>query len=235
MIVYALLDPTTKEVRYIGKTHRTARQRLNRHLTDWYLKGDTHKERWIRKLLSAGLCPVIVELETCLSASELNEAERRYIALYRLAGAKLTNMTDGGDGGGSHTAESKEKIRQALTGKPKTAQHRLKVIEAITGRKATDATREKLRAIRSRPRSALTLSHRESISRGKGGGPFVDQHGNRYETQKGAARKLRINLGHLNEVLHGTRAHVAGYRFRFINDSMAKHKPTSLHWQENLL
>ena len=220
MIVYALLDPRDGAMRYVGKTHRTARRRLRRHLAPCYLKGQTHKERWIRSLLRAGVEPGITILETCETASATATAERAHIARLRSAGARLTNVTPGGDGGGGpHSEASREKIRRALLGKPKSEEHRRRSGLATRGRKASEATRALLRACRGGPRRPLTAEHRVSVSRAKGGRPFVDQHGNRYETQKGAARHLAVNVGHLNEVLHGKRGHVHGYRFRFIADA----------------
>lgn len=149
MIIYALIDPRDNSVRYVGKTHRTAHRRLRRHLAECYLKADTYKDRWIRSLLKENLEPEIIVLQTCASAELLNEAERGHIARLRAEGARLTNLTPGGDGlGAKHTEESKDKIRRALTGKPKSEQHRLHSALAQRGRKASDATRAKLSAAR---------------------------------------------------------------------------------------
>lgn len=49
MIIYALTDPRTDEIRYVGKSHRTPHRRLRRHLAPCYLKGNTYKERWIMR------------------------------------------------------------------------------------------------------------------------------------------------------------------------------------------
>jgi hypothetical protein len=218
MIVYVLLDPRTHEPRYVGKSFRSAHRRLRRHLAPCYLKGKNHKERWVRLLLKADLEPVIEVLEKCCSATELKEAERFHIAYLRGLGARLTNTTPGGDGGGTkHTSESRKKISQALTGRVKSVEHLRRIALGNLGRRATTETRAKLSQIHSaRPRLPWTNKHRVAISRGKGGRPFVDQHGTHYETQNEAARALGLNLGHLNEVLHGKRGHVAGYVFRFL-------------------
>lgn len=147
MIVYALIDPRTNDVRYIGKTIRTSRRRLRRHLAESYLAANTHKDRWLRGLLAAGLEPEITVVQRCESLAELADAERAHIASARASGARLTNATDGGDGigGWKHTPESREKIRAALTGKPKSAEHRRNSGLAQRGRKASDATRAKQR------------------------------------------------------------------------------------------
>ena len=223
MIVYALRDPRTNEVRYVGKSFRTARRRLRRHLAPCYLTGNTHKERWIRSILRLGMEPKIEVIQVCTTPEELACAERAHIGRLRANGARLTNATAGGDGGaGPHTAESKEKIRRALTGKRKSAAHRRNSGLAQRGRQTSDATRAKLRTAHStRPRAPLSESHRLNMSVAKGGRPFVDHHGNRYDTQKGAARLLGLNVGHLNSVLHGTRRHVQGLVFRFIEQEQS--------------
>lgn len=148
VIVYALVDPRDGQIRYVGKSFRSAHRRLRRHLAPCYLRGSTHKERWLRVLLSLGLEPQVVVLEQCESADALSAAERAHIERLRCEGADLTNASDGGEGGsGPHTAESKEKIRRALTGKPKSATHRLRSGLASRGRRASDETRARLRAL----------------------------------------------------------------------------------------
>lgn len=146
MIVYALIDPRTDQVRYVGKTVRTAKRRLRRHLAETYMKEKTHKNRWLSVLKRAQLEPKIEVLQTCSSLEQLAEAERLHIARLKASGARLTNATDGGDGvgGWKHTPESKEKIRMALTGKSKSPEHRRNSGLAQCGRKASSETRARL-------------------------------------------------------------------------------------------
>ena len=231
MIVYALSAPRDGRVRSTGKTHRSAQRRLRRHRPPCYLRGETHKERWLRALLQLDLEPRIVELATCLTADELNAAERRLIAEYRAAGVDLTNATDGGDGVGfAHAPETKAKISAALTGKPKSPEHRARAANAARGRYVSDETRQRQSDMRlGRPGRVFDDAERVRMSRAKNGRPFVDQHGNRYETQKGAARMLGINIGHLNDVLHGKRAHTKGLVFRFVHDLRVQQFPEVTH------
>ncbi len=220
MIVYALIDPRTNCVRYIGKTHRTAHRRLRRHLSTCYLGGETHRERWLRSLVRLGLEPKIEILQECSDAQELCEAERNQIRLFRESGADLTNATAGGDGGcGPHTAESKAKISKALSGRIRSEQQRLRIGLANRGRKATPETLAKLSAIhKSRPRKPLSEDHRNKISAAKGGIPFRDQNGRIYETKKGASRELNIDFRHLDAVLRGERKRVKGFTFTFLTE-----------------
>jgi hypothetical protein len=220
MLIYALIDPRNGERRYIGQTTRTAHRRLRRHLARCYLdNADTHNNRWLRQLLALGLEPRIEVLERCDSLADLSAAERRHIAGHRATGARLTNLTPGGDGGGHpHTPKSRQKIRMALTGKKKSAQHRLRVIAAVTGRKASPATRMLMSNARKgkNPHPWWTEADRLKMRDAKGGRPFVDQHGIRYETIKGAARLLGLEPGHICQVLRGKRQSHGGYTFHHL-------------------
>ena len=55
VIIYVLIDPTTKEVRYVGATSRTLNQRLSAHLTDARKNRGTYKVNWINSLLANNL------------------------------------------------------------------------------------------------------------------------------------------------------------------------------------
>lgn len=90
VFIYALCDPDTGDVRYIGKSTRI-NIRPREHLRD---KGTTRKCRWIASLSKP---PVLKVLETVLFEA-WKEAEKRQIKLHRDAGCDLTNHTDGGDG-----------------------------------------------------------------------------------------------------------------------------------------
>ena len=57
IFIYILIDPTTEQVRYVGKTTDT-KLRLRRHINERYLH-DSYKDRWLRKLLDNNLLPQI--------------------------------------------------------------------------------------------------------------------------------------------------------------------------------
>lgn len=61
-----------------------------------------------------------------------------------------------------------------------------------------------------------SATQRIANSVAQGGRPFVDQHGRRYETIKGAARELGLAANKICAVLKGKRSHTGGYRFAFI-------------------
>jgi hypothetical protein len=94
IFIYALAHPQTAEVHYIGKSHQP-RKRLAQHALA-SLK-DPRKRRWIRGLIAANNPPEVLILETC-TPENWRDAERKWIAVFRHCGARLFNLTAGGDG-----------------------------------------------------------------------------------------------------------------------------------------
>src|ERR1039457_6715431 len=93
--VYALCDPRTEEVRYVGQTGGTVEHRLNEHLWNAQKGVRLYLYNWVRSLKQP---PTYFILEECGTREELNDAERFWIDWYRRLGVRLTNLTDGGDG-----------------------------------------------------------------------------------------------------------------------------------------
>lgn len=123
--IYALVDPRTMEVRYVGKANNP-KKRLHHHIYDAEHGKQTHNARWIRILLSEALSPTVVILDSVpKSKIAWEEAERRWIAHFRANGAKLTNETDGGDGTDGYVwdREKLAKKSSARRGKPSDRRH----------------------------------------------------------------------------------------------------------------
>lgn len=91
---YALQDPLTYEVRYIGKTVQSLQIRLRRHIND--PKG--HVGNWIKKLQKIDLTPIAIEIGSCFENEDWQSLERMLIASYREMGYNLCNICDGGYG-----------------------------------------------------------------------------------------------------------------------------------------
>lgn len=99
--IYALRDPFTLDRRYIGKAKNPC-DRYRKHMMPYYLRPDTYKNRWLRKLIRAGVSPVLEILCEVEEWEDANKIERDFIRW--LSGAsRLTNGTIGGDGGATVT------------------------------------------------------------------------------------------------------------------------------------
>lgn len=93
--IYALADPITDNICYVGKTNNLNKRKsehnyLNREIS-------SHKKNWIQKLKKNGLSPNLIVLD------EVDEDwiywESYWIAQMRTWGFDLLNHTNGGDGG----------------------------------------------------------------------------------------------------------------------------------------
>lgn len=130
-VIYGLVDPDTLQIRYIGKAKNLV-IRITNHFKESKLKYITHKNNWIKFLLSSNKFPKIIILEKCTEES-LNKCEIKWIKFYREQGANLTNGTDGGDGG-RLVGNSLEKMRKSKTGTKLSSETRLKMSIAQKGR-----------------------------------------------------------------------------------------------------
>lgn len=147
VFVYALVDPRTDTIRYIGQTING----MDRATAHWRRK--TIREHndlchaWVRKLLSLQLVPEVVILEEC-SEDDLNLNEMFWIASIRASGGQLLNMTDGGEGthGFRWSDKEKKRIGSQHRGKLISEEHRAAVSKAFKGKKLSAEHRAKIGA-----------------------------------------------------------------------------------------
>ncbi len=213
--IYALVDPSTAEVRYIGQTCDFIRR--TREHARGYDKGRTHKNIWVRSLSRAGLEPLVIVLEECAEETYA-EAERRWIARYRSAGARLTNLTDGGEGAPGHikTEEERKKLSLALKGRKRPpevgqkmsatkkrngpTQKSLDAIRLVSlgniGRKHSAESRaKKSTTLTGRKYGPAPLERRAKMSAGMKGIKKTDEH--RAKLSAAVARRTRDANGRL--------------------------------------
>lgn len=89
VFIYALCEPDTGAVRYIGQTTLNVYVRLYIHCKDTH---NAHKRRWLDELRRRGQQPRIMILQT-VSKGDAFRVEREEIARHIAAGCDLLNMT----------------------------------------------------------------------------------------------------------------------------------------------
>ena len=184
--IYTLSDPRTLIVRYVGLTFR-GKRRFNEHMSRAVNGGKTHRDCWIRVLIDLGLRPLFQIVEQGCGEG-WQEAERNWIAHYRLAG-DLVNHTDGGEGtpGYVPTPELRQKWSQMRTGVPyspgrvsamKGKRHTLDAIQKIrvasTGRVMPESMRKNVSA--ARKGKPLSPDHKAKLSTAHRGKQLTTEH-----------------------------------------------------------
>jgi hypothetical protein len=92
--IYALSDPDTGVIRYIGKAN-CAQKRFYGHLRE-YRRSKTPVYCWIKSLRERGAEPTLTIITTC-SKGEWKAVEKEEIAKARAKDSRLLNVADGGD------------------------------------------------------------------------------------------------------------------------------------------
>ncbi len=108
-LIYALCDPITGDVRYVGITSGSLPKRLGKHLWAARQGQRLYCSNWIRSLLEKNLKPLIKRVEETTDS----DREAFWIEHYKNLGCTLTNLTSGGLSTFEHTQETREKISAA--------------------------------------------------------------------------------------------------------------------------
>jgi hypothetical protein len=156
--IYALIDPFTNQVRYIGKSIRP-RERLQNHCND---RSHCHRTHWIQSLITRGLRPIMLLLDKVPTGQEWQPSECNWITYAREQKWPLTNSTDGGDGIVNLTAESKERIVNTWRGRKHLPESLLKIGAASRNRTHNDEWKRRM-SERMRGRT-ITPDHRRNLA-----------------------------------------------------------------------
>lgn len=146
--IYGLFDPRDCRLRYIGKSDNP-QKRLEQHIFFARHGSKSHKDTWIRSLLSTDLEPAIEILEECTEGN-WQEIEKAWINECKRFGLRLTNTTDGGLGG------------RGGKGKPLTEEHKRKIGLANSGKKPSKEAIAKRRE--TMKEWSPTEEHRQKVS-----------------------------------------------------------------------
>lgn len=141
--IYALCEPGTQTVRYIGKTG-DLKTRFRQHL--WQsIRLPSLLGEWLRGLSAAGKKPVLVELGR-VPISQGLESEKRFIRLALDSGIKLVNGNLGGVGLVCHSPETREKMIGSRSGENCSPETRSKLRASRLGRTNSPESRAKTSA-----------------------------------------------------------------------------------------
>jgi hypothetical protein len=139
--LYALMDPRTDEMRYIGQSRNTKlRDKGHFNQCKYY---ETPKDLWIRELRAAGMRPDTIVLEE-VHPNARDERERYWIKRARERGVPLLNIGPGGRGTGfPPTPETRRKISESNKGKGHSLEWRAAHAAFMRGRKQSPELRAK--------------------------------------------------------------------------------------------
>lgn len=224
--IYALCDPDTGKIRYIGKSIYP-KDRFRRHIKNTKDGYTQYVYNWIRSLLSRNKLPKMELLEEC--GENWAERERWWIQYFRsIPGNKLTNLTDGGEGiiGYIRSEEWRRKMSKVQAGKTISKETRKKISETSKGRQHSKETREKL----SKAHSGKTISkeQREQISKTMTGvsqpwnckkvmqtttdGVFVKK----WASVKDAAKSLNLHNSNISACATGRYKTCGGFKWEYV-------------------
>lgn len=164
-LIYGLIDPVTRQLRYIGKSQRGL-LRPQQHSMPSYLGGNTHKNNWVKSLLSMGTKPEIVIIQEFDSPDILSQAEIHWISYFRDLGCPLTNHCRGGNGfTGRHGEEARRKISEAGR-RPMSQASKDNLSRLKKGVPLTEAHKQALR-VPHRPLSDITKQRMSKAQRAR--------------------------------------------------------------------
>ena len=241
-LIYALQDPLTWEIRYVGRSC-TGLSRPNARHTG-------HCGSWCAKFRRWGHRPLVHVLQVFSDSDDINDvlngAERTWVAELRLRGCPLTNLTDGGGGatGWKASAETLQRMSESQlrswASNPSRAEAlrrpevRAKISASLTGKSAAPATRRLMSVsqLLRGPRSVETRARMSAAQRGRSRGPLSDQHRQhlsdslkgRLPSPLAIARGRESNLGRPLTPEH--RAKLAEAKRGSKNPNFGKSRPT---------
>ncbi len=82
-LIYGLVDPSNRALRYIGKTHKRREWRLDEHIKHAIENDKRPVYDWIRELLKAEMVPEIFVWKKISADDNWREAEKEAIAFWK--------------------------------------------------------------------------------------------------------------------------------------------------------
>lgn len=224
--IYKLIDPITNEVRYIGLTFNSLKQRLKSHYSE---KSKSHKSNWVQKLRSQGLKPIIESIESDISSyEEVCEREIYWIEKYKSEGHRLTNMASGGNKNKKMSNETRRKMSESAKNrdfKLVLSDETKKILSEKAKERFNDENeRERLRIANKRYEDSKSDEQKlQDILKQKN--KFVVQYDkdmkfiNEYPSINNAAKINKLDIGNLIKCCKHKVVFVGGYVWRYKGDT----------------
>jgi len=186
--IYALCEPSSMLVRYVGKTVNLAK-RLQQHP---YRRHNARLNKWWQGLQASGVSPEVVVLEQT-DAAHWRERERYWIRFYRESGCDLFNIADGGDGIDFLPDAVRRHLSKIRKGRKLSPEQARAFIEK--GQKAAKTPEARARRIASltgkpSPNRGKVIHDEESRRR------ISNAHAGKPKSQETRAKLSAANLGH---------------------------------------
>ena len=202
--IYALCDPITNKIRYIGQTTLNPLCRLTQHINNALgYKNKSHLYCWIRKLNQNNQRPKVKILQ---ENAEWNVDEITWIEQAKLMGIDLVNHTRGGNGivGYKHTDEVKKKIGKASKGNKyaENTKHSKETNEKrIESRKWYKHSKE--------TKKKISEKHKKSV--------LCIETGNIYDSAREAEKEMGVCKSSITNAINGKSKTSAGFHWRHYN------------------
>jgi group I intron endonuclease len=224
--IYKLIDPISNDIRYIGLTFNTLKQRLGSHLRE---TGKSHKCNWIKKLKSNGLKPIIESVEDNISSyDECCLREIYYIDYYKKIGCNLTNSASGGNKNKKMSDETKRKMSESAKSRTFKLVHTNKSKKTLSERTKErfqkEEERDKLRISNKRYEDSKTEEQKLNDILIQKTSKSVFQYDKdmnlicEYPSIKYAAKKNDISFSNISKCCKHKVVMVSGFVWRFEGD-----------------
>jgi hypothetical protein len=216
--VYALVNPINNVIFYIGKGSKS---RAYDHLKPSGWGNNLHKKHTIENIRSCGKEPLVMFLHENLEEHVAFQLEIEEIKKHKELGFKLTNMTDGGDGGpkrfGSRSIEERryvsQKTKEAMW-KSDTRQRHLQSIQSDLNRKnLKEAQKLKINANPDWHKKFTKSNYNEEYRTRK----IIRDDGMIFNSAEDVAKHYNTNLSVIVRHLLGKRKTYKKYVFKFVD------------------
>lgn len=141
IFIYTLSDPTTNQVRYVGKTVNL-KKRYSSHICNFNKKNK--KENWVLSLKNKNEKPLMEVVDT-VPYKNWEFWERYWISQFKAWGFDLVNLTEGGDNVCSD--KTRKKLKLAGKNRKQSPEAIEKTASANRGRKNTQEMKDKMSAL----------------------------------------------------------------------------------------